>query len=196
MKPFELVRAAADVIRTGGWAHGLDEAGIGVNARNHAGKEGPLMKVGTGETGRASLNPEAVSFSIYGALVKAAAGSVVEGGALLWDTLHDMSQAATGVAHGGLNHVHPVMQYNETEGRTVEDVLAFLELVAIELGGGLAQTTDKPLAPLPVSLVEAAKQFQPVPARGQTGFPVDGNVPPIQPSATPESRLPPIDWSK
>src|SRR6266705_3220544 len=113
MKPFELVRAAADVIRTGGWAHGLDEAGIGINARNYAGKEVPLMLPGTGETSRASLNPDAVSFSIYGALVKAAGGGMIENGSLLWDTLHDMSQAATGVAHGGLNHVHPVVQYNE-----------------------------------------------------------------------------------
>jgi hypothetical protein len=134
MENFELVQAAAAVIRKYGWTSGIDTSGQAINARDESGNPVPLFIPNTDGNGRATLNRRARTFSIYGALV-AAAAAVGEAPSLkVWDTLRDMAAAATDVAHGGTNHVHPIFQYNEMEGRTKEDVLTFMELVATALG--------------------------------------------------------------
>jgi hypothetical protein len=128
MQSQELIRAAAAVIRNGGWSQGTA-------ARDAMGNEVPLFGGTRGDASRAGVNPEAVSFSIYGALVKAmgAAGSGVADPGMMWETLRRMSGVEHGVPAGGLNHVHSVITYNDGADRTVEQVLSFLETCALTI---------------------------------------------------------------
>jgi hypothetical protein len=124
MQPYELIRHAADLIRAQGWSQGGA-------ARDVTGEIVQLLDVGRAGDSRVRVNPRAVSFSIYGALVKAQElyGEPTQVG-LMWDTLMRLAREAGDVADGGTNYVHPVIQYNETEGRTVDEVLALLERAA------------------------------------------------------------------
>lgn len=128
MQPQELIRSAAKIIKEGGWSQGAA-------ARDHNGDEVPLFGGVSGDTSRAGVNSAAVSFSIYGALVKAQsiAGAAIPNPGLMWDTLYRLAQAEHDIPAGGSNYVHPVIGYNEAEGRTVEEVLAFLEACAVEI---------------------------------------------------------------
>lgn len=120
MLAHELLRAAAEIIDRGGWSHGAD-------ARDASGVGVALFAGAI----KASINPAAVSFSIYGAVCKASAeAGRVERVPLMWDVLYRLAHDANGHPHGGTNYVHPVMQYNEAEGRTKAEVLALLELAA------------------------------------------------------------------
>ena len=131
MQPYELIRHAAEIIRTQCWAHGKDDAGAAVAAWDRSGAPVRLLSTATGGESRVKVNPTAWSYSIYGALVKAQEihGEPSHIG-MMWDTLMRLGRELHGAADGGTNYVHPVIQYNETEGRTKEEVLAFMEQAA------------------------------------------------------------------
>lgn len=44
-----------------------------------------------------------------------------------------MARELGGAPKRGTNYVHPVIQYNETEGRSKEEVLAFMEQAAASI---------------------------------------------------------------
>lgn len=119
----EVLRAASAIIEAGGWSQGAV-------ARDGSGRPCPLYGGTGGDTSRAGVNRNAVSFSLYGAVCKATANAgSCDRLPLVWDVLYRLASASE-VAHGGTNHLHPVMQFNEQEGRTVEDVLALIEVAA------------------------------------------------------------------
>lgn len=121
----EVLRAASAVVEAG-WSQGAV-------ARDGNGRPTPLFGGTGGDTSRAAVSRDAVSFSLYGAVCKAThdAGGRVERLPLLWDVLYRHALAGNDdVPHGGTNYVHPVLQYNEHPGRTKEDVLALLEIAA------------------------------------------------------------------
>lgn len=121
MRPNELLRRAAAIIAAGGWS-------AGAVARDGTGWPTALYR---GE--RAAINPEAVSFSVYGAVCKALnEGRGCSHAPLLWDVLSRQAGAANGAVQGGTNHLHPIIQFNETPGRTQAEVLALLEAAAAE----------------------------------------------------------------
>lgn len=135
MRPDEVLRAAATLILEGGWSQGEP-------ARDADGRPVPLFVTGSSETGRAAPNPAARQFSVYGAVATVMYRAGANPSAV-WGTLATRAADMNGVPHGGDNHVHPVIQFNETEGRTAAEVLAFLGACADELQG------DRPAAPLP-----------------------------------------------
>lgn len=118
----EVLRAAGAIIERG-WSQGAV-------ARDGAGRPVALFGGTGGDTSRASINRDAVAFSLYGAVCKATSDA---GGCsrlpLLWDVLFRLC-SATDVPYGGTNRVHPVLQFNEMDGRTKAEVLAVLELAA------------------------------------------------------------------
>lgn len=124
MQPYELVRRAAKLIAKQGWSQGGA-------ARDASGAIVQLLDVGRAGDSRVKVNPKAQSFSIYGALVKAQEthGEPTHIG-LMWETLMRLAREMGSVVDGGTNYVHPVIQYNETEGRTQAEVLAFMEQAA------------------------------------------------------------------
>jgi hypothetical protein len=128
MQPQDLIRKAAEIIKVQGWSQGAD-------ARDHNGDQVPLMSGTSGDMSRSRINPAAVRLSIYGALVKAmdGAGTAVANPGLMWDTMYGVAKAKNRHAEGGTNYVHPILQFNEDEGRTVEEVLSFLETCALEI---------------------------------------------------------------
>lgn len=134
MQPQELIRAAAEVIRNGGWSQGT-AGGVLVHARDHAGEAVSLYGGVSGDSSRAAVNGAAVAFSIYGAMCKVigSAGSGIANPGLMWHTMYRMADLAHGIPLGGTNHANPIIGYNEAEGRTVEEVLAFLESCAVEI---------------------------------------------------------------
>lgn len=136
----EILRAASALIETG-WSQGA-------SARDGNGAEVPLFSGNV----KAGVNPAAVSFSIYGAVSKAVANAGrVNRLPLVWDVLYKLA-SATDTPHGGNNYVHPVIQFNEQDGRTKAEVLALLDLAAIECD----RIGDGPLVP-PVTAIEAGR---------------------------------------
>lgn len=136
----DVLRAASALIETG-WSQGAA-------ARDGNGNSVSLYR---GDI-KAGINPDAVSFSIYGAICKAtAAMGRVERLALVWDVLYRLASASD-TPHGGNNHVHPVIQYNEQEGRTKAEVLALLDVAAQDCD----RIGDGPFEP-PVSAVEVGR---------------------------------------
>lgn len=136
----DVLRAAGALIETG-WSQGTP-------ARDGNGAVVPLY---SGDV-KAGVNPAAVSFSIYGAVCKAVAvAGRVERLPLVWDVLYRLA-ISTETPHGGNNHVHPVIQFNEQEGRTKAEVLALLDLAAIECD----RIGDGPFEP-PVPALEAGR---------------------------------------
>lgn len=125
----DILRAASAIIEAGGWSHGAV-------ARDGNGRPVALFGGTGGDTSRAAVSRDAVSFSLYGAVCKATsdAGGRVERLALLWDVLYRHASNGTEESgqtpHGGTNHVHPVLQFNEHPGRTKDEVLALLEIAA------------------------------------------------------------------
>jgi hypothetical protein len=119
----EVLRAAATIIEAG-WSQGAV-------ARDGNGRPCALFGGTGGDTSKAVVNRDAATFSLYGAVCKA---SATAGGCdrlpLLWDVLYRHAIEASDTPHGGTNHVHPVIQFNEAPGQTVEKVLALLEIAA------------------------------------------------------------------
>lgn len=141
MQPYELIRKAAKLIEAQGWAHGADPAGGATAAFDRDGNPVRLLATGGGDA-RVKVNPAAYSFSIYGALVKAQeTGGETASIGLMWDTLYRMARELGGAPEGGTNYVHPVIQYNETEGRTQDEVLAFMEQAAAAIEAALTPAT-------------------------------------------------------
>lgn len=120
----DVLRAAAAIIEAGGWSQGAV-------ARDGNGRPTALFGGTGGDTSRAAVSREAVQFSLYAAICKATsdAGGRVERLALLWDVLYRHA-SVDGTPYGGTNHVHPVIQFNDAEGRTKDEVLALLEVAA------------------------------------------------------------------
>lgn len=121
MQAHEVLRAAADVIRAG-WSEGP------VNARDGDGKPVPLHGAAVGGSSRVGINPDAARFSAWGAVAKVLAGP---GGAgvptsLMWTRLADLAKAKSPARIGGLNHLHPLIQFNADEERTAQDVIDLL----------------------------------------------------------------------
>lgn len=131
MQPQDLIRKAAKLIEAQGWASGPADEGGAVAARDATGAAVRLMASGTGGDSRVKVNPAAWSFSIYGALVKAQEiyGQPTHVG-LMWDTLYRLAREIGATPEGGTNYVRPVIAYNEADGRTKEEVLAFMEQAA------------------------------------------------------------------
>lgn len=118
----DVLREAARIVEVG-WSQGA-------SARDGNGRPIPLFGGTGGDTSRAGVNREAVSFSLYGAICKATSAlGPVHRLPLVWDVLYQLASASD-VAHGGTNHVHPVIQFNEQEGRSKAEVLALLDLAA------------------------------------------------------------------
>lgn len=115
----DLLRAAGAIIETG-WSQGDP-------ARDDNGNPVPLFAGSI----KAAVNPAAVSFSIYGAVCKAMATEPTDRLPLVFDVLHRLA-SATETPLGGNNHVNAIIQFNEQEGRTKAEVLALLDLAAIE----------------------------------------------------------------
>lgn len=120
MKASEVIRAAHAIIMEG-WSQGA-------NARDSQGGDVPLFA----GLDRAAINPLAASFSIYGALCKAASGQRQEESALMWERLAIAAKARSGIP-GGTNHLHPLLGFNEMEGQTKQAVLDLLTYVADSL---------------------------------------------------------------
>jgi hypothetical protein len=141
MQPYELIRRAAEIIRTGGWATGQDETGNAIAALDASGEPVRLLDASTGGESRVRVNRKAVAFSAYGALVKAQElhGEPPSVG-LMWDTLYRLARELGATPEGGVNFVHPIIQYNAAEGRTKEEVLAFA--IEAKAGGGRSIMTD------------------------------------------------------
>jgi len=119
MKAFEALQAAHSVIEAG-WT-------TGANARDSVGNVVPLFSGNE----RARINPLAVSFNLYGGICKACADHPQAEPALMWETLARLARARSGVP-GGINHVHPILAFNETPGRTKQEVLDLLaEAIAV-----------------------------------------------------------------
>lgn len=155
MLAHQVLRAAATIIEKGGWSQ---EA----LCRDASGRPVPLFR---GDNAKAGVNPSAVSFSLYAAICKAVhEGGTVQRMPLIWDVLYRHASQATDVPHGGENYVHPVMQFNETAGRTKEDVLALLEIAAQDC----EEIGDGPFPP-PVG-VSPARQILPLPRHGPSGW--------------------------
>lgn len=127
----EVLRAAAAIVEAG-WSQGAI-------ARDGNGRPVALFGGTGGDTSRASVNREAAAFSLYGAVAKACSQvERVERLPLVWDVLYLLASVGD-TPYGGNNHVHPVLQFNEAEGRTKDDVLGLLELAAQDcerIGGG------------------------------------------------------------
>lgn len=117
----EILRAAGAIIERGGWSQGAE-------ARDSNGVPVPLV----GGSERWSINPAAVSFSIFGAVRKAIAEAAgrVERLPLVFDVLFRLAYDVNGHPLGGTNYVHPLLQFNEAAGRTKDEVLALIELAA------------------------------------------------------------------
>jgi hypothetical protein len=112
MMAHELLRQAA-LILAAGWSKGAD-------ARDAAGRIVPLY-VGPA---RATINPEAVAFSPYGAICKAAADTRSQLPRVMWDTLAELASKR------GRGVTHPLRYINEAEDVTSAEVIALLNEAA------------------------------------------------------------------
>lgn len=136
MTPQELLRGAAALIEKNGFYappkgsthHCCDAANLGIPLWSNT-RSGEAV-----DTSRANVNPAAVRFSIYGAIVAAmTSGGGVSNMALMWDTLYRRLLKEPGMVTGGINYVHPVIQYNNAADRTQEEIVALLNEVAADL---------------------------------------------------------------
>lgn len=140
MKPSEVVVKAIDVLNAYGWCQGAA-------ARDRQGNDIRLYEVSAAGDGRTRINQAAASFSIYGAIAKAMqeAGEAVPQAGLMWDTLHSLAK----VIPSTVDHIHPVVAFNENMDRTKDEVIGFLQdavahLEMLELGLG-----EKPAPSIP-----------------------------------------------
>lgn len=228
MLPQDVIRAAIEVLSTRGWHQSdrsTDAQTPAQHARNHAGEAIPLYRADKSGESVARINPDAASFSAYGALVAAiqAGGGVLNPG-LLWDTLHRLASSKVDMALGGNNHVHPLLAFNDATGTTKEQVIALLEEAAKEID----PDTEVVATPVPVSvgldgpMVEPPEKIDGIvddpisPAATHTGAlaapvvipeaapvtQVVGQIgypkptKPIERDVAPDSRLPTVDWNK
>lgn len=123
MLPAEVLRTAASLIRAGGLSQGC-------HARDAHGTEVDLFVTG-GQEGKASVNPAAEQFSIYGAVTAACARNACNPTAV-WVPLDRLAREklADMVAVGGSNYLHPLICFSEHMDTTKEKAAAFLEQAA------------------------------------------------------------------
>ena len=122
MSSADVLRAAAEIVGKGWTTVGA--------AEDAAGNTIPLYGGTLGDTARAGINPAAVKFSMYGAIVKAMYDSPPpEGMNLAWKVLAD-TIIDRGAVTGGTNHLHPILLFNAAPDRTAAEVQALLLEVA------------------------------------------------------------------
>ena len=128
MQPQEVLRSAVEIIRK----TGLCKEGNAADANGH---EVNLYAPSIAGDSRATINPNAVSFSIYGAIVKAMAdgGEPVARVGLMWDCLHKLAVGLDIGAPGGTNYVHPVLLFNAHEDVDADRACDLLEKAAAEM---------------------------------------------------------------
>jgi hypothetical protein len=152
MKASEVLRAAADLIRLNGWS-------VRASARDGDGQPVALWSHTAG--GRPSVSPLARRFSIYGAICMVAEGNLQQNPTMMWSVLAQAAMDADETVPGGTNHLHPVMGFNEAPGRTVEQVLALLELAAAR-----CELRDMRPAPIDTGMVPLTREIEVVDASG------------------------------
>lgn len=118
MTPKEALEAAAEIVDAG-WSQGAA-------CRDEAGNQLALF---VGE--RSVVNPAGVAFSAYGAVCKAVSGGRVSDPGLMWHVLYTTAKGDS--PPGGTNYVHPVIGFNEAEGRTKAEVVDLLRRAAAEV---------------------------------------------------------------
>lgn len=123
MLAHEILREAALVVEAG-WSPGA------ASARNAAGDEIPLFLWASGSASRASINPNAVAFSLYGSVVKVLAVPGRVASPEMWSALQYLAKAKTLGRSGGTNFMHPIIGFNAQEGRTAAEVVELLREVA------------------------------------------------------------------
>lgn len=146
MEPADLIRAAGKLLDERGWGqgtvgqHAFAADGFPVTLWGNTKSSEPI------DTSRAAFNTQAARFSIYGAIVAAHAvdGTPLKQADLMWDCLYHVAREELGEQHvpGGTNYVHPIIAYNNAEGRTKEQVLAFMAKVAKEIETTMAIRVD------------------------------------------------------
>lgn len=121
MLAHEVLRAAAEVVRAG-WSEGKEAA------RDADGRPVPLYGAAIGGSSRVGINPQAVRFSLYGAVAKVLSGPGSGGvaTAVMWNRLAERAKERSPARMGGTNHVNPIIQFNADEERTAEDVIELL----------------------------------------------------------------------
>jgi hypothetical protein len=119
-----------------GWCQGAIKDDAFHQSRDHDHQPVRLFK---GFADKAILNPDAVQFTAYAAIVKVLADRDThpEQLDLMWNTLFDMALAEPSVVHlgGAGNYAHPLIAFNEVPGRQADEVINFLDAVADYLKG-------------------------------------------------------------
>ena len=138
MRPEQCLRAAAQIIREGGLSQGA-------NVRDANGEPVPLWVT---DRGRATPNPLATRYSIYGAIVKAihSAPDGIKRQTLMFDVALRVALRRLDLPTDGPLVVQAVDVYSEAAGRTSEDAASFLEECADEcerIGDGAYQPPIK-----------------------------------------------------
>lgn len=137
MKAHEILRAAAKIISERGWCQGA-------NARDVVGKAVSVLE----PNGSRRPNPEAARFSIYGAIMLAGAtGDRQTQTGPMWEV---MVREAVAARRDGKRESsqHPVFEFNDRDGQTVEGALEFLANCAEKLDG-ITEVTIPPESPFP-----------------------------------------------
>jgi hypothetical protein len=197
----EILRLAAKTVRES-WCQRAE-------ARDANGVSVPVFATGSSETGRAGINPRAVAFSAYAAIIKAQYELRESLTTADWDLIHARAARQHGKPLGGSNYVHPLVQLNEDEDRSAGFMATFLEACADELGRG--ETAPAPIV-VPVrpeaeaSLVIAAPPEpveRPAPIRPPETAPVlvpltgaagSGLAAAVKPAVNPEV-IPPVSFA-
>ena len=137
MKAHEVLTAAAALIREKGWCQHA-------NARDGLGRAVPALDPG----GNRRINPEAASFSIYGAIMAAGMkGDRQTQTGLMWDTLVNEARKLRGGTRFARGGQHPVFEFNDHKDQSAESVLLFLTDCAKTLEG-VEATSEAPQTPI------------------------------------------------
>jgi hypothetical protein len=113
----DVLKRAAEIVEAS-WAPGA------TNATDAHGRALPLFSDLTSETGRATLNKEAVAFSIYGAMVKATGEVGIGIPHTVWLVLNEVARNKG--CRGG------IVAYNAMDGVTAADAKALI-LQAVDI---------------------------------------------------------------
>jgi hypothetical protein len=132
MLAHEVLRKAAEIV---GQDHGRGWSRGSAAARDVSGRETSLYGPAVGGTSRVGINPNAVMFSLYGAVAKVLASPAGAGVAAsaMWLKLAEVARRRSPAREGGTNHVNPIIQFNADPERTAQDVIELLTEAADEL---------------------------------------------------------------
>jgi hypothetical protein len=131
MQAHEVLRAAAKVLKDN-WGHGINPSGHPINVWDQEGKPLLLWSAGAPGNSKLGVNPAAVKFSLYGAVAAAihSANPPAVDTQQMWKELDRMASERCVAIPGGSNHVHAIAQFNETPGRTADEVVDLVETCA------------------------------------------------------------------